>query len=183
MLTPVPFYFLRHGETDWNAAYRAQGRQDIPLNTRGRQQARDAALRLHDCGIRTICSSPLLRARETADIIAQGLGLSINTVQDLQEAHLGPFEGSMPGRWLQRWRGGHTDAGMESHAGFQQRTQAAIHEALTQPGPVLIVAHGGTHAVLQQLTRIIADTHQTNAQALFFQPPDALRSYWSSTLI
>ena len=59
MLTKTPFWFLRHGETDWNAQGLSQGRTDIPLNTVGVMQAERAALTLRDSRIATIIASPL----------------------------------------------------------------------------------------------------------------------------
>ena len=73
-LTEVAFYYLRHGETDWNRDRLCQGHTDIPLNETGRSQAESAKVRLQDCEIATICCSPLARARETAEIVNQALG-------------------------------------------------------------------------------------------------------------
>ena len=69
-----PFYFLRHGETDWNLERRAMGSQDIPLNDRGVSQALNAAELLKNEPIATIISSPLLRASKNADITRGVLG-------------------------------------------------------------------------------------------------------------
>ncbi len=60
------FWFLRHGETDWNAQGLSQGSIDIPLNATGIAQAAAAAQTLRDRGIASIVSSPLSRARDTA---------------------------------------------------------------------------------------------------------------------
>ena len=68
-LNHVPFWFLRHGETDWNAQGLSQGNVDIPLNPTGYAQARSAAERLRRRGIATIVTSPLARARVTAEIV------------------------------------------------------------------------------------------------------------------
>ncbi len=73
-VTPTAFWFLRHGETDWNAKDLSQGNVDIPLNERGLAQARAAALLLRNRGIVSIVRSPLGRARVTADIVADALG-------------------------------------------------------------------------------------------------------------
>ncbi|KJV73022.1 histidine phosphatase family protein [Orientia tsutsugamushi] len=67
-----PFYFLRHSETDWNFEHRAMGSQDIPLNNRGVSQGLNAAELLKNEPITTIVSSPLRRARKTADIAITG---------------------------------------------------------------------------------------------------------------
>ena len=61
-LTRTPFWFLRHGETDWNADNLAQGGTDIPLNARGRVQAETAAQVLRNRSIAAIVASPLSRA-------------------------------------------------------------------------------------------------------------------------
>ena len=66
----------RHGETDWNAAARIQGKSDIPLNGRGRAQARELAAAVQRLGtVEVIYASPLARALETAQIIGRALGL------------------------------------------------------------------------------------------------------------
>ena len=77
MLTEVPFYFLRHGETDWNRDRRAQGQIDIPLNATGIAQAKAAAEVVRGLGLRTICASPLSRAYETARFASEASGVPI----------------------------------------------------------------------------------------------------------
>src|SRR3984893_18146153 len=77
------FYFVRHGETDWNAERRLQGQLDIPLNARGRQQSAQCGAILQDllakggraAGDFTYIASPLVRAREPIEIMRTGLGL------------------------------------------------------------------------------------------------------------
>jgi probable phosphoglycerate mutase len=71
------FAFIRHGQTDWNRDDRLQGSSDIPLNNTGRRQAHEAAQSLRDGGWEAIVSSPLQRARETAQIIATDLGIEL----------------------------------------------------------------------------------------------------------
>ena len=71
------FAFIRHGQTDWNRDDRLQGSSDIPLNDVGRAQAHDAAALLAAGGWEAIVSSPLSRARETAQIIAADLGIEL----------------------------------------------------------------------------------------------------------
>lgn len=87
------FYVLRHGQTDWNAQLRLQGSTDIPLNETGRQQARTAARFLRDQGITQILASPLVRAYETASLVAETLQVPILTDPRLTERHFGLFEG------------------------------------------------------------------------------------------
>lgn len=66
-------YLIRHGETDWNLQGRLQGREDIPLNETGRMQARQSGRVLQKTGVKTIITSPLIRAVETARIISKSL--------------------------------------------------------------------------------------------------------------
>ncbi|MEO8261101.1 MAG: histidine phosphatase family protein [Pseudolysinimonas sp.] len=73
----MTFAFIRHGQTDWNRDDRLQGSSDIPLNDVGRAQAHEAADLLRDGEWQVIVSSPLSRARETAQIIAADLGLEL----------------------------------------------------------------------------------------------------------
>lgn len=88
-----PFYFLRHGETDWNREGRYQGRSDIPLNAAGIAQAHAAAQRLAAAGIDRVVASPLIRAHRTAEIVAGQRALPIHTEGGLVERHFGSFEG------------------------------------------------------------------------------------------
>ena len=85
MLTERAFWFLRHGETDWNAQNLAQGRVDIPLNEVGQAQAVAAAELLRGRGIRTIIASTLSRARETAEVAASVIGRKVEVDPELQE--------------------------------------------------------------------------------------------------
>ena len=66
-------YLIRHGETDWNLIGKVQGREDIPLNDTGRMQAKKCAIALQDAGIKTIITSPLMRATQTANIISNSI--------------------------------------------------------------------------------------------------------------
>jgi broad specificity phosphatase PhoE len=102
-LHPVAFWFLRHGETDWNAQNLSQGAVDIPLNETGLAQARSASLLLRGRGIRAIISSPLSRARVTADIAAAQLGLSVQIDDGLKEVAFGVMEGKPMSEWFQPW--------------------------------------------------------------------------------
>ena len=69
-IPPRTFYFLRHGETDWNAEGRFQGHSDIPLNAQGLTQAHAAAQVMATCSIDLIVASPLIRALKTAALAA-----------------------------------------------------------------------------------------------------------------
>ena len=104
---PVAFWFLRHGETDWNAQNLSQGNVDIPLNETGLAQARSASLLLRNKGIRSVISSPLSRAKVTADIAAAALGLPVQVDEGLREVAFGVKEGEPMADWFQHWVDGH----------------------------------------------------------------------------
>jgi probable phosphoglycerate mutase len=151
-LFSTPFYYLRHGETDWNNLNLFQGRTDIPLNNHGIEQARKAAAMIQNKGIATIASSPLLRAAQTAQIIAQAISAPIVYIDDLKEGFLGSLEGTPKSdpAWVDKWRSGAYQAeGVEPWTLFTQRVMKAIQQALELPGPVLIVAHGGVYRAIQ----------------------------------
>ncbi len=93
-------YFVRHGETDWNAQKRIQGHQDIPLNEVGRRQASEAGTCLgwlnREIATFDFIASPLMRARETMKILRGALGLVPDSYRQddrLQELSFGRWEG------------------------------------------------------------------------------------------
>lgn len=95
MIPPRPFYFLRHGQTDWNLAGRMQGHTDIPLNATGIAQAHSAAAQLKSLPITRIITSPLTRALTTAAIAAEATGLPLYVDSNLKERTFGSFEGEL----------------------------------------------------------------------------------------
>jgi probable phosphoglycerate mutase len=145
-MTLTTLALVRHGQTDWNAQRRLQGSTDIPLNEVGRGQARDAVAVLSDYKWDAIVSSPLSRAAETANLIAAGLGLSVDRLlPELAERSFGPAEGLQAGPELDALRtadGGFRGAESEDEAAA--RGLAAL-EALAEEfrgRRVLVVAHG-----------------------------------------
>ncbi len=82
MVILMRVYMVRHGETDWNLDGRVQGREDIPINSNGIKQAIDTAGAFHDKNIELIITSPLIRARKTAEIIADKLGGQVEVKVD-----------------------------------------------------------------------------------------------------
>lgn len=87
---------VRHGETEWNRMSRFQGVKDIPLNDNGRQQAQKTADFLKDVTIDFAVTSPLLRPKETAEIILQNHpNISLTTKKDLEEISHGLWEGKL----------------------------------------------------------------------------------------
>ncbi|TAH68874.1 MAG: histidine phosphatase family protein [Anaerolineaceae bacterium] len=88
-------YLIRHGETDWNLIGKVQGREDIPLNETGRKQAKKCASALQNTDIKTIISSPLIRAVETANIISNSTNSAARLIIDdgLIERDFGDMSG------------------------------------------------------------------------------------------
>jgi uncharacterized phosphatase len=87
------FYFIRHGETEWNAAGRLCGRTDVPLSDAGRRQAKLLAARLQPIPFAALYSSPARRALETASILGQATGLEAAPDPRLVELSYGAWEG------------------------------------------------------------------------------------------
>jgi broad specificity phosphatase PhoE len=163
------FYFIRHGETEWNAARRLQGQLDIPLNERGRAQSAHCAeilrTRLAAVGIEAAAfaffSSPLSRARETMEIVRAGLEL---TPPDyaidprLAEMSFGRWEGltyrelrdldrtGLAVRERDKWNFCPPDG--ESYAQLYSRVRS-WHAGVT--GDAIVAAHGGVARALMVL--------------------------------
>jgi broad specificity phosphatase PhoE len=96
--------FIRHGQTEWNRQDRYQGRTDVPLCAAGVAEAHAAGAALRGCGASLLLSSPLERARATAQIIAARLGPVACQVDDrLIELGFGAWEGRTQTEIKERW--------------------------------------------------------------------------------
>ena len=137
----------RHGETDWNAARRVQGHTDVPLNERGREQARALAEELHDEPLDAVYASDLLRAHETARIVAERKGLDVIVLPELRERDFGTWEGLTDVEVLDRFPQARTGTwgDAETREELSHRILLALERiADAHPdGRVLVVAHGG----------------------------------------
>lgn len=89
----MKLYFVRHGETDWNKEKRIQGNVNIELNEFGRHLARETAKGLKDIPFDICFTSPLWRARETAEIILEGRDVLIVEHEKISEMAFGAYEG------------------------------------------------------------------------------------------
>lgn len=143
-LAQAPIALVRHGETDWNLAQRIQGRTDIPLNDTGRTQAQATAQALAAVGPwRSVRSSPLGRAVETAKILAAGLGLPTpDRDTNFWERNFGEAEGLGVAEAQARWPGLNHIDGAESLDSLAERTAAALDRVLTEAPRSIVVAHG-----------------------------------------
>lgn len=89
----MKLYIMRHGETDWNKERRLQGQADIPLNEFGRSLARQSAEGMKEIDIDVVYTSPLVRARETAELVSAGRQVPIIEDKRLREMSFGIYEG------------------------------------------------------------------------------------------
>jgi len=170
-ITPQAFWYLRHGETAWNAQNLSQGSIDIPLNDAGIAQAHSAARALTGRGIRTIVSSPLSRATHTAQIVADALGLHVTQDAELAEVAFGVQEGQPMGSWFDDWLAGHlTPDGAEPFAELGERAVRAINRALMLEAPVLVVAHGALFRAMRGHMGLPVTVRTANAAPLFCEP-------------
>lgn len=148
---------VRHGQTDWNLAQRIQGSTDIPLNETGRQQALETGRRLRGRCIDSIATSPLVRALETARIIAEVLGLDEPAiVSDIVERAYGEAEGMNAAALADRFPGMKGVPGLERRSEVRSRVLPALEAvALANQGlHVVVVAHGG---VISSVVRYLSD--------------------------
>ncbi|MDT1120901.1 histidine phosphatase family protein [Bacillus altitudinis] len=159
---------VRHGETDWNAAKRIQGRTDIPLNDTGKWQAEQTGLYLKDAHWDVVISSPLSRAKETAHLILQHVHAPLVIMDDFIERDYGDAEG-MSFEERQKLFPNKQYPNMEPLSALQDRMLEGIEKVrATYPDQrVLIVAHGAAiHALLTALADEqmgIKDTRLENA--------------------
>jgi broad specificity phosphatase PhoE len=174
------FFFLHHGETEWDRDGKLAGRINAPLNGRGLAQARRAGEILRAVGIRTICTSPQDRALMTAEIVAAHIHAPIVTIEGLKDCCFGRQDGESAGDWFTEWRLGVTPEGAESMDRFRRRGIAAMNTALENAGPVLVVAHPGIYAAFLEAAGMAETTnwlteHAAEAKPIFHQPMRATR--------
>ncbi|HKP19333.1 MAG TPA: histidine phosphatase family protein [Gaiellaceae bacterium] len=155
----------RHGETDWNVERRVQGHTDRPLNETGRAQARSLADELAGDEIDVVYSSDLIRAHETARIVADRRGLGVTAIPELRERDFGTWEGLTDDDILARFPDAHHrpwgDA--ETKEEMAQRVMEALRRISAAHGGarVLVVTHGGplravlTHCGVEGIGKIL----------------------------
>jgi broad specificity phosphatase PhoE len=180
MLPHKPFYFIRHGETDWNKQGRPMGTTDIQLNDYGIEQAWSAAHSLMGEEISSIVASPLQRALKMAEIIAEKIQKPITVIDNLKECCWGIYEGNPKAHdtYIQQWLNGAVFDGAETVQDFNLRVISAIKAALEElPGPVLFVSHGGVYCAIQRILAL-PDTQVKNCIPIFHRPPEQKSTSW-----
>jgi len=147
-------YLVRHGETLANASGRIQGWAPAPLSPRGRAQAERLADRLARLGIRSLLSSDLDRALETAREVARRTGLPVEPSPEWREMLHGAWQGrtwtevlaERPG-WLERHLRdpeAYPPEGGETFSQVAERVRRGLRRALVRRPPVAVVTHGRT---------------------------------------
>jgi broad specificity phosphatase PhoE len=138
----VEVWLLRHAETEWSRDGRHTGRTDVPLTEEGRDRARALRNRIAGRGFALVLSSPLSRARDTAELA----GLTPQLRDDLLEFDYGDYEGITTAQIREQrpdwylWRDG--CPGGETAEDVGRRVDRVIDEALAAEGDVALVAHG-----------------------------------------
>lgn len=164
---------VRHGQTDWNVQGRWQGYEPVPLNEKGRTQARALAGAMQGRPVGTIVSSDLSRAFETASAIGDVLGVQPRPDERWREFNMGIFQGNTRDEIMRKfpdeWRAFHSDywdfhiPSGESRRMMQERIYAGWQALLDSAvGPeVVVVSHGGSLKML--LLRLFPDLPEFEA--------------------
>jgi broad specificity phosphatase PhoE len=148
---------LRHGQTDWNIDMRLQGVSDIPLNETGHAQAIQAAEVLASQAWSRVISSPLSRARTTAEYVSMRMQLGEIAIHELLlERSFGAAEGSSYEDWKERLQAGIHAEGAESIEDLEIRAAKLLDElAKKYEGErILAVSHG---ALIRKIIGMVSD--------------------------
>lgn len=159
----MKLYLIRHGETDWNKEGKLQGRTDIPLNEDGRAVAELTRDAMKNIEFQVAFTSPLIRARETAEIILKDRDIPIVNEERIIEVGFGEYEGSPKSEWDENMKKFffHTECYVPSGDGETPeavlvREKAFLEELFHNPqyqdSTILISTHG---AALSGLLTII----------------------------
>lgn len=164
MIPQTSFYLIRHGESEANLAGKAAGGGvDSSLTQTGIEQARALGDVIENLVIKPsqIFVSPMKRARHTAEIINTYLKLPVTIVENLEEHHVGEWEGQPWSMIGPRMKTGEAPPGGETYQQYADRVSKALTPVLseTYETPPMIVAHGGTfHSIGRMYNWKITET-------------------------
>ena len=155
-MTETILGLLRHGQTDWNIDLRLQGSSDIPLNETGRNQAAVAGATFSREDWDVIIASPLSRARDTAQIVAQQLNMPVVIVPELVERSFGVAEGFSHSEWRKMYEANEHIEGLESLEDLRSRCELLLQLVATEYDGlrVLAISHG---ALIRKVLRIVSN--------------------------
>ena len=156
------FYLVRHGQTDWNIERRFQGQTDIPMNETGIRQISDLAQRIVRSGIRfgKLIASPLIRAKRSAEIIAETTGFPGEIIfdKDFMERNCGALEGQL---WTPDLDLEDPAYGVETEQALMERAERALAKyGFSKDERIMIVSHG---AMLSAVRTVLSD-HKLDPQ-------------------
>jgi len=168
-------YCVRHGESTYNSEGRVQGQSDVPLSELGRRQGEATAAALVEAGIQIIYSSPLRRAYETAEIVAQRTNCPIRVDPRLMEIHAGIFQDRLRQELarefpeeFRRWTSEDPDfviPGGESRRQLAERGMAAFRDIIHAGfDRVAVISHG--RLLVVTLRALLDDNHPKLPPAL-----------------
>jgi broad specificity phosphatase PhoE len=174
-------FFMRHGETEWNATARMQGQSDSPLSARGVEQSEANARLLATLDIEALYSSPLNRARRSAEIVGRHLNLPVRYDDRIKEWNCGDWTGylydEVKAKWVDEWDAFEADhfhyrgPNCENYPDMIERSAPFVAELLEHPaGNIAVVSHGIIGRVMVS-TLLGLDSRATLA---FRQPNDVL---------
>ncbi len=152
---PKPLYFTRHGQTIWNVENKICGATDIALTELGHEQARELGARLAADGsikIDEILCSPLMRAHDTAQHIADATGIPLRVEERLREQNFGRFEATpRNGQEFQQQKRSFVNhfEGGESMMEMAQRIYNLLDEIKADDKVYLLVAHNGIARIVK----------------------------------
>ncbi len=156
-----PFYFLRHGETDWNVSRQCIGQLDRPLTETGRAQAVSASAHCAGLEIAAVYYSPLSRAAQTAALVMHLRDVTMHADEGLLEACLGVKQGAREDDpqdpFIRDWIAGRVIDEAETYEGFKARVCTALNRCLANDhgaGVPLIVAHAGVYHALRDAMNV-----------------------------
>jgi broad specificity phosphatase PhoE len=177
------FYFVRHGETDWNKENKIMGWKDIELNDNGREGAEHAAYILKELEIDKIYSSDLKRAAETAEIIAQICELEFEKMEGLRERYLGKYEGKTKSIGFSKGLSFLSDLNnikdAELYKDFERRVINSINKIMSLGHMYpLIVSHGGVFQCLVNVLSSRKDFTCSNCEIFYFSPSVINKNEW-----
>lgn len=178
MILPLkPFYFIRHGETDWNVQNIVMGSTDIPLNERGMAQATQVRKLLETLDIGQIFSSPSQRASQTAAILNEGYDYSLHYVDQFKERGWGEWEGKQrPHKFDQEDLS--IPKGAEPFSVFKSRVMTKLNSILkSEIKSPLIVSHGGVFMAIAHSLGY-AEVEAKNCSLYKCDPPQNPQKQW-----
>ena len=155
--------FVRHGETEWNALGKIQGQTDIPLNETGIQQAKECRTFVKQSAWDVLITSPLKRAKQTAEQINDELNIDLIEMTDFTEKYFGDAEGMTKEKRLKKYPDRKYPNQEDTHI-LRSRVMSGIHKLNNsyQGSNVLVVAHGGViNAILAVLSEGEIGTEKT----------------------